>query len=222
MHVGRVMETQLVTIPPTTSLNQAQAIIEDKKIDHLLVVDSREKLVGIVSDRDLKKSMASPATTLSKHELNYLLEQTQVDVIMVKRIIAITPGTTIERAGRIMQQNNISCLPVVDGEKLKGIITTTDVMEVLLQAIGMGTGSARFTVLVKDRVGVMAEISNLLKNNDISIRSLVTWREAEHSDLYQLIMRVPAGDGDEAMNILKKEGFQVLTEYVEDVEKYLS
>lgn len=221
MHVGRVMKKQLVTIPPTLSLNQAMAVIKEKDIDHLLVVDSRKKLVGIVSDRDLKKSMASPATTLSKHELNYLLEQAQVDAIMVKRIIAITPDTTIERAARIMQQNNISSLPVMEGEKLVGIITTTDVMEVLLQAIGMETDSMRFTVTVKDRVGVMVDICNLLRNNNISIRSLVTWREAEHSNIYQLIMRVPAEDGDEAMSILRQEGFQVLTEYVEDVSSYL-
>jgi acetoin utilization protein AcuB len=221
MHVGRVMKKQLVTIPPTLSLNEAMAVIKEKNIDHLLVVDASDRLVGIVSDRDLKKSMASPATTLSKHELNYLLEQTQVDVIMVKRIIAITPDTTIERAARIMQQNNISCLPVMDHEKLVGIITTTDVMEVLLQAIGMETDSMRFTVLVKDRVGVMADICNLLRNNNINIRSLVTWPETEHPDLFQLIMRVPAKDGDEAMSILKQEGFKVLTEYVEDVAAYL-
>ena len=221
MHVGRVMKKELVTIPPTLSLNDAMAIIREKDIDHLLVVDSRNKLVGIVSDRDLKKSMASPATTLSKHELNYLLEQAQVDAIMVKRIIAVTPATTIERAARIMQQNNISSLPVMEGDKLVGIITTTDVMEVLLQAIGMDADSVRFTVLVKDRVGVMADICTLLRDNHISISSLVTWREAGHSDLYQLIMRVPAGDGDRAMSLLKEAGFQVLTEYVKDVSAYL-
>ncbi len=164
MHVGRVMQTELVTVSADTSLTNAKKIIEEKKIAHLLIVDADEKLLGIVSDRDLKQSWASPATSLSVHELNYLLNQMTVGMIMISTPITVTPSTTIERAARIMQENRISALPVVENDQLAGIITTTDVMEVLLQAIGIDTDSARFTVLVKDRVGVMAEISELLKN----------------------------------------------------------
>lgn len=222
MHVGRIMKTDLVTVPPIISLNEAQKIIADRSIDHLLVVDARGKLVGMVSDRDLKKSSASSATTLSKHELNYLLEKTPVDVIMTKRIIAITPGTTIERAARIMQENNISALPVVDDDKLAGIITTSDVLDVLLQAIGMETDSKRFSVLVKDRVGVMADICNLLRDRDISIRSFITWPETQLPGVYQLVLRVPAPDGDKAIEALQDAGFKVMTDYVGEIEQYLN
>jgi acetoin utilization protein AcuB len=137
MHVGRIMRTELVTVPPDTSLLNAKDIIADKKIAHLLVVDKGGQLAGIVSDRDLKQSWASPATTLSVHELNYILQQLTVETIMRKKIVSISPDTTIERAASIMQENRISALPVIEGEKLVGIITTTDVMEVLLQAIGL-------------------------------------------------------------------------------------
>ncbi|MDJ0831228.1 MAG: CBS and ACT domain-containing protein, partial [Desulfobacterales bacterium] len=199
----------------------AKKIIEEKKIAHLLIVDADEKLLGIVSDRDLKQSWASPATSLSVHELNYLLNQMTVGMIMINTPITVTPSTTIERAARIMQENRISALPVVENDQLAGIITTTDVMEVLLQAIGIDTDSARFTVLVKDRVGVMAEISELLKNEGVSIRSLVTWPERKHPGLYQLVMRVPAKNEDQAIEALQKEGFKVLTEYVDDFASFL-
>ncbi|MCK4389795.1 MAG: CBS domain-containing protein [Desulfobacterales bacterium] len=69
---------------------------------------------------------------------------------MVKKIITITPGTTIERAGRIMQENRISALPAMEDNKLVGIITTTDVMGVLLRAMGINGESTRFVVLVED------------------------------------------------------------------------
>lgn len=221
MHVGLIMRKDLVTVPPDTSLVQARDLISEKLIDHLLVVDKDEKLVGIVSDRDLKQAWASPATTLSAHELNYLLKQLNVDTIMVKKIITVTPGTTIERAGRIMQENRISALPVMENEKLVGIITTTDVMGVLLDAIGIDGESARFVVLVEDRVGMIAEVSRILKEEQINIRSLVSWPEKAHPGIYQVVLRVGAANGERAISALTRAGFKVLTEYVEDLSPYL-
>lgn len=221
MYVGRVMHKELVTVPPDTSLVKAKDIIAEKRIAHLLVVDKEGKLIGIVSDRDLKRSWASPATTLSVHELNYLLKQLTVEMIMVKKTITIGPGTTIERAARIMQENRISALPVIEKEDLVGIITTTDVMEVLLQAIGINGESKRFTVLVEDRIGVVFEVSKILKEHQINIRSLVTLPEQEHPGIYHLVMRVAAANGEKAISVLTEAGFKVLTKYVEDLTPYL-
>jgi acetoin utilization protein AcuB len=215
------MHKKLVTVPPSTSLVQAKNIIADNKIAHLLVVDDKEQLVGIVSDRDVKQSWASPATTLSVHELNYILKQLTVDMIMRKKILTISPDTTIERAASIMQENRISALPVIEKDKLVGIITTTDVMGVLLRAIGMDTDSFRFTVLVGDRVGVVAEVSKALQEKEINIRSLVTWPETRHPGVYQLVMRVAASDREKTVSTLTDAGFSVLTEYVEDLTPYL-
>ena len=221
MYVGRIMNTYLMTVPPDTNLQKAKEIIDEKRINHLLVVDKTGNLIGIVSDRDVKQSSASPATALSVHELNYLLTQLTVEPIMAKKIITISPGTTIERAALIMQKNRINALPVIEDEKLVGIITSTDVMRVLLRAIGFGEGSARFIVLVEDRVGIIAEVSRILKDQQISIRSLVTWPEKDYSGIYQLVMRVASKDKDDAVSALSNQGFKVLTEYVHDLTPYL-
>jgi len=140
---------------------------------------------------------------------------------MVKKIITISPGTTIERAAFIMQENRISALPVIEAEKLVGIITTNDVMGVLLRAIGFGEESTRFTVLVDDRIGRLAEVSKLLKEQKINIQSLVTWPEKKHPGVYQLVIRVSAQDGEKAESVLSDAGFKVLTEYVQDLTPYL-
>ncbi len=221
MHVGRIMHKDLVTITPDTSLVKARDIISEKLIEHLLVVDKAGDLVGIVSDRDLKQTWASPATTLSAHELNYLLKQLDVEKMMVKKIITVTPSTTVERAARIMQENRISALPVMENEKLVGIITTTDVMGVLLDAIGIDGESTRFVVLIQDRIGMVAEVSRILKEEEINIRSLVTWPEKEYPGVYQFVLRVGATDGEKAISALTGAGFKVLTEYVEDLNPYL-
>jgi len=196
MYVGRIMHTSLVTVLPETLLTKAKDIIAEKRINHLLVVDKNGELIGLLSD---------------VHELNYLLSQMTVEMIMVKKIISISPGTTIERAARIMQENRISALPVMEGEKLVGIITTNDVMGVLLRAIGFGEGSTRFIVLVEDRIGVLSEVAQLLKEHQVNIRSLVTWPERKHPGIYQLVMRVAAEDGEKAISVLGDGGFKVLT-----------
>jgi acetoin utilization protein AcuB len=210
-----------MTIPPDTNLQKAKEIIDEKQINHLLVVEKNGDLIGIVSDRDIKQSSASSATALSVHELNYLLTQLTVEPIMAKKIITISPGTTIERAALIMQENRINALPVIEDEKLVGIITSTDVMRVLLRAIGFGEGSARFAVLVEDRIGIIAEVSRILKDQQISIRSLVTWPEKDYAGIYQLVMRVASKDKDNAISALSDQGFKVLTEYVHDLTPYL-
>jgi len=216
------MNTYLVTVPPDTTVLKAKDIIKNKQINHLLVVDKKGELIGLVSDRDVKKAWASPATTLSVHELNYLLSKLTVETIMAKKIITISSATTIETAALIMQENRISALPVMEAEKLVGIITTTDVLEVLLRAIGVDEGSGRFIVLVKDRIGVVAEVSKLLQEQQISIKSLVTWPVKNFPGIYQLIMRVATENKEKAISVLRDGGFKILTEYIRDLTPYLA
>jgi acetoin utilization protein AcuB len=220
MYVGTVMGTDLATVAPETSLVAAQEILEQKKINHLLIVDSENELRGIVSDRDLKRSWASSATTLSKNELMYLLDQVTVADIMTRQTLTITPATTIERAALLMNQHRINALPVLEDNELVGIITSRDVMRVLLEAVGIETDSSRLTILVKDRIGVISDISQSLRAEGINIRSLFTWPEKTHPGVYYLVVRVPAVDGDKAAACLEKEGFKVLTAYTQDLDPY--
>lgn len=221
MYVGRVMHTDLVTVSPDTTLVEAMEILNEKRIAHLLVVDKKNKLVGLISDRDLKQNWASPATTLSTHELNYLLTKVTVSMIMIKKVVSVTPETTIERAALIMQEHRIGALPVMEEDRLMGIITTTDVLGVLLEAIGIDKESTRFTVLVSDRIGYVAEISKIMKDLQINIRSIFAWPDKKYPGIYHLVMRVPSRDGDKAISALKAGGFNVMTKYEQDLTPFL-
>jgi acetoin utilization protein AcuB len=221
MYVGRIMHTNLITVSPKTTLVEAREQIDKWGIDHLLVVDANEKLVGIVSDRDLKLYWASPANTLSSHELSYLLEKILVEMIMIKTVKTITTETTIERAAFIMQVHNINALPVMENEELVGIITSTDVMGVLLQAIGMSEDSVRIAVLVKDRIGAIADVSSILRDQAINIQSLITLPLRDYPDINQLVLRLSGEDGPRAVALLNKNHFKVLTRYVKDLTPYL-
>lgn len=221
MYIGTIMHTNLITVSPEATLVEAKELIDKWAIDHLLVVNAKDKLVGIVSDRDLKQYWASPANTLSTHELGYLLEKILVKMIMVKTVVTVTTETTIERAAFIMQSHNISSLPVMENDELVGIITSTDVMEVLLEAIGMNEDSVRIGVLVNDRIGKIAEVGALLRDIGVNIQSLITWPLRDHPGVHQLVLRLSGDDGPRAVATLNKHKFKVLTRYVKDLTPYL-
>lgn len=220
MYVGWHMNRNLITISPDTSVLKAREIIEQNNITHLPVTDGKARLVGIVTDRDLKEAWASPASTLSVYELTYVLQKLVVQSIMTKDLITATPDMTVERAARILHDNRIGALPVVDQEKLVGIITTTDLMEVLLTALGMSDDSGRLTIIVKDRMGVLAEVGQVMQEAGINIRSAVTFPLRGHEGLWELIMRVNLGVHKQATVALQSAGFKVLTDYVEDLSGY--
>lgn len=221
MYVGWHMKRNLVTITPDTSVLKARELIEQKNITHLPVTDGKARLLGIVTDRDLKEAWASPASTLSVYELTYVLQKLTVENIMTRETIIATPDMTIERAARIMHDSRIGALPVVDNEKLVGIITTTDLMDVLLTALGMSDDSGRLTIIVQDRIGVLAEVGNVMRQLGVNIRSAVTFPPKGREDLWELILRVNLGSHAKAVAALEDAGYRVITEYVEDLSEYL-
>jgi acetoin utilization protein AcuB len=221
MYIGRIMHTDLITVSPQTTLVEAKNLLEEKKIDHLLVVNDKKKLVGIVSDRDLKQYWASPATSLSNHELSYLLQKVLVSMIMIKTVVTVPSNTTIERAALIMQQNRISALPVLEDGNLAGIITSTDVMDVLLQAIGISDDSIRLSIFVKDSIGKLAEVAETLRDSGINIQSLFSWPETRYEGITQMVLRVSSQDGDKAISALTAKGFKVKSKYEKDIHPFL-
>ena len=221
MYIDRIMHTDLVTISPTATLVEATELLKKKQIDHLLVVNDKKKLVGIVSDRDLKQYWASPATSLSTHELNYLLQKVLVSMIMIKAVVTVPTSTTIERAALIMQQNRISALPVMEDGDLAGIITSTDVMAVLLQAIGISDDSVRLSIFVRDSLGKLAEVAETLRDAGINIQSLFSWPETKYEGITQMVLRVSCQDGEKAIAALTAKGFKVKSQYVKDIRPFL-
>jgi acetoin utilization protein AcuB len=221
MYVGWSMKTSLVTITPDTSIFRARELMDQHKISHLPVTDGKAQLLGIVTDRDLKEAWASPATTLSVHELTYVLQKLTVAHIMTKNVTSATPNMTIERAARIMHDGKIGALPVLRNDKLVGIITTTDLMEVLLMALGMSDDTKRLSVLVTDRTGVLVKIGKAMQAASVNILSTLTVPLRGHRDVWQVIVRFNLADYKTAVHALEESGLKVLTEYVEDLTPYL-
>lgn len=128
MTIEKAMSSSVVTIAPSNTLVEAVRVMKEKKIKHLPVVDASGSVVGVVTDRDLKEASASDATTLEVHELLYLLDKVKIDSIMSKNVVTIEKGSALKQAAQIMVEKGIGCLPIVEGNKLSGIITRSDIL----------------------------------------------------------------------------------------------
>jgi acetoin utilization protein AcuB len=173
MLVQDVMQTKLVTVTPETTLPEAIRLTGQRGVRHLPVLEG-ERLVGILSDRDLKRAMASPATSLEAHELRYLLDHLRVGEIMTRAVIRIGPMFPIEDAARTMVMEKIGALPVTDGERLVGLVTETDVLRLFVRAMGTAEPSSRIEVVLGNRPHALAEAMQAVEAAGAEICSLVT------------------------------------------------
>ncbi len=131
MLVKRYMRTKLVTVGPEEGANAALYVMKKSAIRHLLVTAGK-KLLGIVTDRDIRLVRPSPATSLSIYEIHYLLEKLKVKEIMTKKVVTVEPETPIAEAARLLLNRRIGALPVLKGGELVGIISETDMLQALI------------------------------------------------------------------------------------------
>lgn len=135
------MSSPAITVSAETPFQEALKLMQAKKIRRLPVVDSANRLVGIVSERDLLHASPSPATSLSVWELNYLLWRLTVREIMAEKVVTIAPTTPLVEAARLMVEKKIGGLPVVDEQNhVVGVITETDIFKTF---VAMATGQTQ-------------------------------------------------------------------------------
>ena len=132
MRVSDLITGPPITIDPSTPVLEARRVMQARVIRHLLVVKDGH-LVGIVTDRDIRLNMPSPATTLSVWEVNYLLARLTVGEVMTKIVISVEPDRPASAAAQLLITEKIGALPVVDGDRLVGIVTETDFLRAFVE-----------------------------------------------------------------------------------------
>jgi acetoin utilization protein AcuB len=168
------MTSDVMTIDEDTSMMKASQIMKENNVRRLPVMH-KGKLVGMVTDRDIKEASPSKATTLDVHELYYLLSELKVKDIMSKNIISIGPEDTVEKAAVIMLEHRISGLPVVNEKgKLVGIITQGDIFKVLVSLTGVYRGGIQFAFNLEDRPGSIKEVGDMVRKHGGRMVSILT------------------------------------------------
>ncbi|MBP1765010.1 MAG: guaB 2 [Firmicutes bacterium] len=178
------------------------------KFRRLPVVDNG-RLVGIVTDRDLREVSASPATTLSIFELNYLLAKMLVKDIMKRNVITIPAEATIEEAALIMYNNRIGGLVVVDETgNVAGVLTETDIFKSFVDIMGLTEGRTRLTIEVpEDQIGVLHKVTGVFKELNINIGSLASYTQPDGK--LEIIIRAVVEDVATLTKRLAEIGYPV-------------
>ena len=173
MHVRSRMTKNPITITRQTTVADALDLMRQNNIRRLPVME-KDQLVGIVTDRDLSRVSPSPATSLSIFEINYLLAKMKIaDVIPKKQnVITISPNAYVEEAALLMREHKIGALPVLEDNKLVGIITETNIFDSFLDLLGVKEAGSRITLDVEDKPGVLADVSQIIKNAGTNIARL--------------------------------------------------
>jgi acetoin utilization protein AcuB len=164
MLIGERMSQPVITIHPDVPVQEAIALMTKEGIRRLPVVDQRGQLIGIVTNLDLLHASPSDATSLSVWELNYLISKITVDAIMSKDVITVAKDLPVEEAARIMADNKIGGLPVLEDHTVIGIITETDLFKIFLELLGAREAGIRITALMPDMPGELAKLTMIIRD----------------------------------------------------------
>jgi len=204
MYVRQFMTSQVFTVTPDESIADTLLLMREKKIDRLPVLD-KGKLVGFVTDGDLREVSPSPATTLSIFELNYLIAKTPIREVALKKVVTCHPDTQIEDAALLMRQHKIGGLPVLEDGKLVGIITGYDILDAFLDIMGARSPGERLVIEAKDKAGVLLEIATTIKQFEVDVTSFAYYHQKDNH--IQFLLHLQGGQVDEAKASLAEKGY---------------
>src|SRR4030042_2180601 len=208
MSIEEFMTKNVITVGPETNLLDAQKLMIEKKIRRLPVID-KVKLVGIVTEHDLFESTPSRINPMGAQQLHYILSSMKVKNVMTRNPITVSPQTPFEDALRIGQEKKIGSFPVVESGKLVGIITESDIVRFLINALGIGKEGSRVTIMgLEKKLDQLERIISIVNQNKIKMLSMIVLPRRKKAD-WMVVVRLNTNNPKTIIQNLKKEGFHV-------------
>jgi len=205
MFVGRRMKRELVTVTPGATLEEAARLLKAHRIHHLPVVGEGGRLEGIVSDTDLRN--ATLDGMFGGADRGDSGRPVTVGEIMTRDVVTLSPGDTLDDAMLALSRERIGALPVVEGERLVGIVTKADILSALLSTLDIEGVGVRIEVVLPRDVREVARLIGVLGDLQAEVRSVVL---APHgADGYAAFVRVATIDVGSLKRRLRGAGFKV-------------
>lgn len=212
MLIAQRMVKNPITITPDVSIQIAADLMKKEKIHYLPVLDNKKRLVGLLTERDILLATPSPVSTLSTYEIGYLVEEIKVKDVMDKDPITIKLDTTVVEAARLMSEKDTTCLLVMDGKALVGLVTKTNMFNLLLEMFGARQYGVTCEVLVTDKPGVMTKLLKSIANQNLDlISNAVT--SGRDSSTATITLKVRNSSVKQVEEILKPQVLEVLSIY---------
>ncbi|MDO5484172.1 MAG: CBS and ACT domain-containing protein [Desulfovibrionaceae bacterium] len=169
------MTSEVVSVTPDTSVLKIGKLMRDNHLRRIAVVDAQNRVVGIISDRDVRDASPSKATTLDMYEMHYLLAELKGKDIMTAKPITVKPTDSVERAAMLMLDNKIGGLPVVDDAGcLVGILSDQDVFKTLVNITGVREGGIQVGFEIVNEPGAMKPVFDMLREHGARVLSILS------------------------------------------------
>lgn len=211
MFVKDWMKKDIVVVNKNDTILDALHLMREHGFRRLPVLEG-DRLVGIITEKDIKDFSPSKATTLDIYELHNILAKYEVKDAMTKDVITVSPDDPIEKAAILLRDKRFGGLPVVDDEgNLVGLITAVDVFDVFVEAMGIREKGVRVNILVEDRPGAIAVLAKIIKQFDLNIISLATFYIKDKPHLRDLVIRINGNNDniEKCIEEIKKNGFDI-------------
>ena len=207
MNVKNYMTSDVITVSEDTKVLEALDLMKEHNF-HRLPVVRNGKMVGLITEEIIQENSPSTATSLSIHEMNYLLTKTTVGDIMHKEVITIEAEDLLEEAAVLMLENEVGALPVVEnGNKVIGIITDKDLFRAFIDVMGYNNKGSRIVIeIAEDHSGILEDITNILAEDQVSINQIAVYRQ---NDTTQVVIQMDSLNTEEIKEILTTEGYTV-------------
>jgi acetoin utilization protein AcuB len=199
------MKKDVFTLLPTDTVEQAFQLMEKKSIRHIPIVNAKQQLVGIISDRDVRDVLhSSLSERVGKDDLNQPLSK-----VMKTNLLTGHPLDFVEEVAALFYEYKISCLPIVRDSKLVGIVTESDLLYTFVQLTGANQPASQFEVKVENISGKLAEVTSILRERKLNILSVLVYPH-EDEQYKILVLRVHTMNPTGVIKDLQEEGYDVL------------
>jgi len=203
------MSKEVITLSATDTMKIAFELLKENNIRNLPVL-KEGKIVGMITDRDLKKAIIPESASMEAHEKAYLNSNTKVSNIMTKDVLTVSPNLTVDEVARILLKNRISGVPVVDEKgELCGMITQGDIFKVLISFTGTDNSGFQIAVQIKDYSGSIKEIADIIRSFGSRVTSLLTSYEnvpEGYRNIYFVITDLDKSQVTDLKNKIEEKG----------------
>ena len=206
MFVKDQMSPDLITGHPDMSVTDAQELMRSEGFRYLSILDENDKLVGLVTKGALASALPSDTSNLSRFEVSYVLAKIKVRSIMIEDVITATPDTPIEIAARIMADNLIGCLPVIEDDKLVGMITDPELFITMVSLLGARSKGIRVTVLQPDKAGEVARLTTAIAKAGGYLSVSIGYNPPDKPDHWASVYKVQNLGQEELVDVIDTLG----------------
>ena len=208
MLVKERMTKNPITVQVKTSISELSALMKENKLKKVPVLDG-DRLVGIVTDKDVDRVSPSGATLLSVFEISALLAKTTVKDAMTKDVITCSPDTYIEDAAIMMRRNRINALVVMEDDKVVGIITESDMLDSFIAMLGGNSEGNHYIIETDDVPGILNRVGGITHDMGINMNHFVFTQRTADGKAELLIKTSKDGRIREVADAFKLAGFVV-------------